>query len=73
MSDPKLPYHPRIALEPGARVEVRNRFDGSWAAGFEIAESTRDGCQVRRLTDGSVLPRVFLPHEVRDSPGTAWG
>ena len=26
-------------LPPGARVEVRNRFDGSWSTGFEVAEA----------------------------------
>jgi hypothetical protein len=70
MSDsrPSLDLH-ASGLLPGARVEVRNRFDGSWATGFEIAEATLDGCHVRRLTDGSVLPSVFPHHDLRgDTP-----
>ena len=52
-------------LEPGARVEVRRRFDQSWARGFEVAEVVDDGYRVRRLSDGSVLPVVFHDGEVR--------
>ena len=53
-------------LVSGTRVEVRNRFDGSWAAGFELAEPI-DGrsWHVRRLSDGSVLPSPFPHEEVR--------
>lgn len=53
-------------LRPGARVEVRNRFDGSWAPGFEIAEPMAgDGWHVRRLSDGRVLPSSFPREELR--------
>jgi hypothetical protein len=52
-------------LGPGARVEVRSRFDGSWVDGFEMAEATPEGCHVRRLADGNVLPLVFPHDEVR--------
>lgn len=53
-------------LHPGTRVEVRNRFDGSWAPGFELAELVDDQVwQVRRLSDGIVLPRPFPHEEVR--------
>lgn len=53
-------------LHPGTRVEVRNRFDGSWATGFELAEPIEDdGWHVRRLSDGSVLPRPFPNEAVR--------
>jgi hypothetical protein len=51
---------PPANLHPGTRVEVRNRFDGSWAPGFELAEPNDDrGWHVRRLSDGSVLPSPF--------------
>ncbi|HLM62665.1 MAG TPA: hypothetical protein VK306_00070 [Acidimicrobiales bacterium] len=62
-------------LRPGARVEVRTRFDGSWATGFEVAAADVDGCHIRRLSDGSMLPRVFPADEVRRdrSPGSGWG
>jgi hypothetical protein len=48
-------------VERNARVEVRSRFDGSWCRGFAIAEVGRDGesYQVRRLSDGVVLPVPF--------------
>jgi hypothetical protein len=53
-------------LVSGTRVEVRSRFDGSWAAGFELAEpSDGRGWHVRRLSDGSVLPTPFPHEEVR--------
>ena len=53
-------------LVSGTRVEVRNRFDGSWAAGFELAEPIDGrGWHVRRLSDGSVLPSPFPHEEVR--------
>jgi hypothetical protein len=56
----------RSDLAPGTRVEVRCRFDGSWATGFELAEPI-DGhaWHVRRLSDGSVLPSPFPHDEVR--------
>lgn len=52
-------------LVPGARVEVRNRFDGAWAEGFEIAGAATGGWEIRRLADGSVLPSVFPDQAVR--------
>lgn len=77
---------PRTAgLGPGARVEVRNRFDGSWSAGFEVAEAlpplaaeagTQAGdhvaYRVRRLGDGSVLDATFRPEEVRRAAPSRW-
>ena len=53
-------------LVPGTRVEVRCRFDGSWATGFELAEPIDGhGWHIRRLSDGSVLPSPFPHEEVR--------
>jgi hypothetical protein len=52
-------------LEPGARVEVRRRFDQSWARGFEIADVLAEGYRIRRRSDGSVLPADFRFEEVR--------
>jgi hypothetical protein len=56
------------SLVPGRHVEVRNRFTGAWSRGFELAESVDDGYRVRRLSDGSILPTVFLPEDVRPRP-----
>jgi hypothetical protein len=46
-------------LHEGTRVEVATHFTGSWTHGFEVAALHRDGCQVRRISDGAVLPVDF--------------
>lgn len=53
-------------LPLGHRVEVRSRFDRSWARGFEIAEILPRGYRLRRLSDGVVLPADFSPDDVRE-------
>jgi len=53
------------ALEPGTPVDVRRRFDYSWARGFEVAEATDTGYRIKRLSDGTVLPADFGIDEVR--------
>jgi hypothetical protein len=54
-------------VEAGTRVEVRSRFDATWARGFEVVEPTQDdqGYVIRRRSDGSILPVVFAREEVR--------
>ena len=52
-------------LLPGTSVEVRVRFDGSWTAGFEVAAALADRYRVRRRSDGTVLPKIFGPDELR--------
>jgi hypothetical protein len=52
-------------LTPGTRVEVRIEFDGRWSKGFEVDESVGGGYVLRRLSDGSVLPRTFPSEVVR--------
>jgi hypothetical protein len=49
----------------GTTVEVRSRFDRRWAKGFAVAASSTDAYQVRRLSDGSVLPAWFPHDEIR--------
>jgi len=49
----------------GARVEVTNRFDRRWSRGFEVVEIVSAGYRLRRLSDGTVIPAVFVPNEVR--------
>ena len=46
-------------------VEVRTQYTGTWAPGFEIADETRDGYRVRRVSDGVVLPGNFHADEIR--------
>ena len=62
-----------VELPPGARVEVRNRFDGSWSTGFEVAEAVPQGdapatYRVRRVADHAVLNATFRPDDVRREP-----
>jgi len=52
-------------LQSGTPVEVRNRFDGRWARGFEIVTGDALGYRVRRLSDGHELPSVFGLNDVR--------
>jgi len=53
------------ALDPGTKVEVRSRFDQSWARGFEVADHTEYGYRIKRLSDGIVLPTEFSDDDVR--------
>ena len=59
-------------VEPGTRVEVRSRFDERWTRGFEVAEvvsqdePTAVRYRIRRRSDGSVLPALFIDDEVRE-------
>lgn len=52
-------------LPPGARVEVRQSFDAGWARGFEIVAAAEQGYEVRRRSDGTVLPVTFALDQVR--------
>ncbi|HUY22964.1 MAG TPA: hypothetical protein VMV22_11580 [Acidimicrobiales bacterium] len=52
-------------LERGTRVDVRNRFVGAWSHGFEVAERVGEGYRIRRLSDDSVLPDVFVTEDLR--------
>jgi hypothetical protein len=49
-------------LARGAEVEVRTHYLGTWARGFEIASIEGDGAQLRRRSDGALLP-VTIPVE----------
>ena len=57
-------------MDPGTRLEVRSRFDQRWARGFELAEVVDEGGEpryrVRRRSDGSVLPALFIDDDVRE-------
>ncbi|MCU1352038.1 MAG: hypothetical protein JWM05_1247 [Acidimicrobiales bacterium] len=55
----------RGSLLPGVRVEVRTGFDRSWAPGFTVEQVTDSGYQLRRRTDGEVLPAIFSFDDVR--------
>jgi len=65
-----VPLLPSRPMDVGIRVEVRSRFDQRWARGFELAEVVQDQgkeCyRVRRRSDGSVLPSLFVDDDVRE-------
>ena len=51
-------------LQPGTPVLVRNSLN-LWSAGFQIETWGGDRCQVRRNSDGALLPRFFSTCDVR--------
>lgn len=55
----------RVPIPVGAPVEVRSRFDRRWNPGFAVACCGEDGYQLRRLSDGEVLPAWFPGEMVR--------
>jgi hypothetical protein len=62
------------AFAPGTPVEVRSRFDATWARGFVVAGMSPQGYAIQRLSDGAVLPAVFRPEDLRPSgmPAGVW-
>ena len=57
------------SLPSGLRVQVRSRFDGAWASGFQVfSAQPGGGYLVRRLSDRSVLPSTFTEAELRVDP-----
>ena len=65
LSDEELVGDPTRRLSSGIRVEVRSRFDRSWAKGFEVVGLAEDGYVVRRMSDGEILPTHFARDDVR--------
>jgi len=60
---PEHPTHPHWGA--GTPVLVRNRFDGAWVAGFELAGVKEETYEVRRRSDHVVLPARFDESELR--------
>lgn len=52
-------------LASGAPVEVRNHYDGTWSGGFRVEASHTEGYSLLRLSDHTILPRVFTPADIR--------
>jgi hypothetical protein len=52
-------------LPPGTPVEVFNRFSASWISGFDVATTIEDGCELRRRSDDTVLPKTFHVDDLR--------
>jgi hypothetical protein len=59
-----------VRVKPGTRVEVRSRFESRWSRGFEIVncDDAQGDCryQVRRRSDGSILPVLFVEDDLRE-------
>lgn len=58
----------RVSLGIGDLVEVRNRFDDRWIHGFAIAVVGDAAYQLRRMSDGYVLPAWFAADVIRPDP-----
>lgn len=57
-------------MEPGTRVEVRRRFDRSWARGFEIVEVVEGSDALRALGHDSQPPPARAYRVRRRSDGS---
>lgn len=55
-------------LRTGDPVQVRNRFEDRWVHGFSVAARGDEGYQLRRASDGAILPAWFPPAMVRRLP-----
>jgi hypothetical protein len=53
------------SVDIGCFVDVRTRYLGAWTDGFEVAVHLDEGCLIRRLSDGSVLPDAFDWSDIR--------
>jgi anti-anti-sigma factor len=52
-------------LREGDRVEVATRFTGAWVGGFQVVSTRPDGCRLRRVFDGVLLPVEFSYDQIR--------
>jgi hypothetical protein len=52
------------ALQPGTPIMVRNSLN-LWSPGFQIEAWRDDRCQVRRSSDGALIPRSFATEDIR--------
>ena len=64
-------------MQRGDKVQVRVVYNDSWSSGFEIAGVIDGGYEVRRASDGRLLPAPTSAGDVRpdmtDRQGrTAW-
>jgi hypothetical protein len=56
---------PLRRIPPGSPVEVRNHLNNRWVGGFDIESVTAFGYEVRRHSDGRLLPAVLPKDDVR--------
>ena len=59
-------------MDVNQQVSVRVHFDGGWSSGFEISRKVSSEAapgaeryELRRTSDGALLPRLFSADELR--------
>jgi hypothetical protein len=60
-----MKMHANRPLPPGTPVQIFSRFSASWISGFDVATTLEDGCEVRRRSDDTVLPKSFPVDDLR--------
>jgi hypothetical protein len=60
-----MDLHSIQPLPPGTPVQVFSRFSASWISGFDVATTFDDGCELRRRSDATVLPKTFPVDDLR--------
>lgn len=64
-----MPNGERSGIPPFHEVEVWSSYEGTWVAGFELAEITPaadgSGYLIRRRSDRVILPERFDPERIR--------
>ena len=55
-------------LRVGDAVELRVAYAESWSSGFEVAALLEEGYQVRRTSDGFLLPGPTGAGDIRRHP-----
>ena len=63
--DPRIVDLTDTPIPVGPQVELRSRFDHRWTHGFAVAVCGDGMYQVRRLSDGQVLPAWFPAAMIR--------
>jgi cold shock CspA family protein len=63
VTDEIPPTQPRHQV--ASKVEVRTRYQGQWASGYEIAQVVESGYKLRRPGALDTLPDIFVPADVR--------
>ena len=66
----KVPVLDGPELRVGDPVEVFSAFNRTWVRGFTVAEVVAGGYQIRRASDGGLLPAPTSPDDVRPAIGS---
>ena len=66
----EAPVLDRPQLRVGDPVEVFSAFNRTWVRGFTVADVVPGGYQIRRSSDGGLLPAPTSPDDVRAAIGS---